>query len=315
MLETLADGQFHSGEHLGAALGISRAAVWKHIRRLQDEGTLVECVRGKGYRLLHPLPPLRRERITGLLSAPARALIRELEVHDCVPSTNSLALAVGHHGYACLAEQQTGGRGRRGRHWVSPRGKNIYLSLVYEFVRGTAALDGLSLAVGLALVEALEDEGVSAVELKWPNDLVWQGRKLAGILLELSGDAAGPCQVVAGIGINVHMTAEEGSGIDQPWMSLDEVCGRTLDRNRLAAACLNRLAPTLGEFESGGFGPLQARWQARDLLLGREVVLMLGDRRFAGIARGVDHRGQLVLETPLGVQCFSAGEVSVRAVP
>lgn len=312
LLETLADGEFHSGQQLGSVLGVSRTAVWKHMQRLRRDGAEIECVRGKGYRLLRSMPPLQRDRIVSRLSRPALALLREIEVHDSVTSTNSLALAAGRHGYACLAEQQTGGRGRLGRRWVSPRGKNIYLSLVYEFARGAAALEGLSLAVGLALVEALAGEGVDGLELKWPNDLVWRGRKVAGILLELSGDPQGPCQVVAGIGINVHMSAADGAGIDQPWVSLDEVCGGALDRNRLVAVCLNRLAAVLALFELRGFAPLRSRWQSLDYLYGRSVVLSVGERRFTGIARGVDDRGHLLLETPLGMESFSGGEVSAR---
>jgi BirA family biotin operon repressor/biotin-[acetyl-CoA-carboxylase] ligase len=312
LLDILADGEFHSGEQLGQALGISRTAIWKHIKRLEQDGMRLESVRGKGYRLLDSGDFLDRDAIWSGLQASTRNCLAALEVFDSLESTNTHALQRGQAAYVCLAEQQTGGRGRRGRRWESPFGKNIYLSLLYEYEGGAAVLEGLSLAVGLAVVEALAQQGVEDLALKWPNDLVWHDRKLGGILLELAGDPAGLCQVVIGVGINVHMKTADVDEIDQPWVSLDEAAGRALDRTHLVAACLDQLLPLLAQYESHGFQPLQARWTALDVLAGQAVVLHIGDRQVAGTARGVNERGQLAIETPLGIQHYSGGEVSVR---
>jgi len=318
LLALLADGEFRSGQTLAEDLGVSRTAVWKQLRKLADEaGIDIERVRGRGYRIPGGLDLLQAERIRRGLTPPAAALLGTLEVLDSVDSTNAELLRRAGEGAAsglvCTAERQTAGRGRRGRHWVSPYAGNIYLSLLWHFDEGAAALEGLSLAVGVAVAQALADCGVDGVRLKWPNDVLHDGAKLGGILLEMSGDADGPCQVVVGIGLNVAMPPAAAGAIEQAWTDLTAACaGSPPDRNALLAGLLNALLPLLAGFGSGGFAPWRERWQALDAFAQRSVVLDTGVRRLAGIARGVDARGALCLETATGVQHMHGGEVSLR---
>ena len=188
-------------------------------------------------------------------------------------------------GHTLFAEQQTAGRGRRGRTWVSPLGRNIYSSTVWRFSAGASGLSGLSLAVGVAIVKALEALGYKGVGLKWPNDLLWQGKKLGGILIEISGDAAGPCHVVVGIGLNVSMSEQQAADdIDQPWIDLASISEQPIDKNAIAAALLNQLIPMLSTFEANGFEPLLQDWLERDAFLGRDIVLKLGKDELLGQA-------------------------------
>ncbi|HEX7025963.1 MAG TPA: biotin--[acetyl-CoA-carboxylase] ligase, partial [Gammaproteobacteria bacterium] len=222
LLRHMADMQFHSGESLGQALGLSRAAVWKHMQALQADGLVCEAVHGKGYRLSVPVEPLDSGVIRLALSS-SHADALELIVLDETDSTNGhlLARAVQRppHVLVCLAEQQTAGRGRRGRSWQSPYGTSLALSLMWRFEAGAAALAGLSLATGVVVAESLEQAGAAGLQLKWPNDLVWQGRKLGGILLEVAGDVTGPCYVVIGIGLNIATETGHAAmqSVDQPW--------------------------------------------------------------------------------------------------
>src|SRR5690606_3651980 len=187
----------------------------------------------------------------------------------------------------CLSEQQLAGRGRRGRVWASPFAQNIYLSVVEPFEGGAQALEGLSLVVGLALVEALEEAGYRGCNLKWPNDVLLEGKKLAGILVELSGDFTSECLVVIGVGVNVLMR-NESSELDQPWTSL-LMSGQKqeLDRNRLIARFLSHLAESLRLFKREGFAPFVTRWEHRDAWRNRAVRVIAGNLVQKGISRGV----------------------------
>jgi BirA family biotin operon repressor/biotin-[acetyl-CoA-carboxylase] ligase len=317
ILSSLADGRFHSGEDLAQACGISRAAVWKHIKLLRESyGLEVFSVRGKGHRLDRPLELLEQERIRGLLAAETDSRLPQLEVFQQLDSTNSYLMERARHGApsgsVCLAEQQTAGRGRRGRQWISPFGRNIYLSVLWRFRKGPAELSGLSLAAGLAVVHCLEEMGLEGVKLKWPNDILWDGRKLAGLLLEVAGEADGPSRVVLGLGVNIRITPEYGKMIDQPWVDLSQIPGgEEISRNRLAARLLEQLTLALERFEQEGLQPLVAAWQRYDLYQGKKVSLRVGDRLVEGIHRGIDGDGALLLEQGEDLLSFHGGEVSL----
>jgi BirA family transcriptional regulator, biotin operon repressor / biotin---[acetyl-CoA-carboxylase] ligase len=313
LVEWLADGRFQSGEVLGQRLGVTRAAVWKQLRDLERLGLSVQAVRGKGYRLAHPVELLEPEAIRAALSPAVRQSLANIEYFHELDSTNDHLRARGEppSGTVCLAERQTRGRGRRGRNWVSPYGANLYLSLAWRFEPGLAALGGLSLVVGIALLRALHGLGVEGAGLKWPNDVYLQGRKLAGILVEVSGESAGPCSTVIGIGINVAMPEHQGRQIDQQWTDL-RAGGIPVSRNQLATAVLEQLFPVLEEFIQHGLQPFRAEWQRHDLSYGEPVRIHLAESTLAGRGQGIDQDGAFLLETPDGIRRFTSGEVSLR---
>ncbi|MDP6190447.1 MAG: bifunctional biotin--[acetyl-CoA-carboxylase] ligase/biotin operon repressor BirA [Gammaproteobacteria bacterium] len=313
LLHLLADGQFHSGTDLGARLQMSRAAVWKQLKGIEQLGVQVHRVRGKGYRIPAGLDLLDLEAI--IRHHPQLATQFDMQLLMSTPSTNQLLIqrqgADSIHGQVVFAEVQTAGRGRLGRQWQSPFAQQLALSVGWRFDGGVAALEGLSLVVGLAVVDALQSMGVQGAGLKWPNDILLQGKKLAGVLLELSGDATGPCQVVIGIGLNVHL--QRCDLIDQPWTSLREA-GYVLQRNRLAATLLAALAERLHCFAESGFAALQQAWQQQHIYQGQKVYLHGIKEDVLGVCHGVDASGALLLEVAGQLKSFHGGEVSLRPV-
>jgi len=320
LLPLLANGEFRSGQDLANALGVSRTAVWKQLNKLEELGLAIESVKGRGYRIPGGIELLQEARVRSSLNSPAAKLLSGLVIDEVVASTNAEALQKVDRGAGAglvyTAEQQTAGRGRRGRSWVSPYARNLYFSIIGEFTQGAAALEGLSLAVGVAVARALESSGVQQVQLKWPNDVLFQGAKLGGVLLEMVGDAAGVCQVVVGVGLNVAMPAATAAAIDQDWTDVASIAKTTGEicpgRNELLAALLNEILPLLNEFEAQGFAPWREPWQALDAHAGKPVVMSSGGEQLAGIARGVNERGALQLETTLGIQSVFGGEISLR---
>lgn len=318
LVRLLADGRFHSGKALAGVLGVSRAAVWKHVRDLGVElGLEIAAVRGRGYRLARPIELLDRERIAVALAPETAAALAQLLVLDTVGSTNGQLMGQrpprSGLGIACVAEQQTAGRGRRGRPWVSPFAANVYLSVLWQFELPATALAGLSLAVGVAVADALRRLGAPGVELKWPNDVLWRGRKLGGILVEISGEAEGPTRAVVGVGVNHRMPATDGALIDQDWTDLaSAIPDAQPSRCVLVAALLDRLVGALRQFGASGLAPFLASWDALDGLRGREVVVRTGDQPVAGTALGVAASGALRVLTAAGERQFLAGEVSLR---
>ncbi|WP_309143300.1 bifunctional biotin--[acetyl-CoA-carboxylase] ligase/biotin operon repressor BirA [Microbulbifer okhotskensis] len=315
VLELLADGEIHSGESLGVALGVSRAAVWKQLQKLEQYGLTLESMKGRGYRLLGGLDLLSAEAIRSQLDDSAQGLLKELLVFDEVGSTNSLLLEQMEegrgHAVAVLAERQSAGRGRRGRNWISPYGSSISLSVGWEFSGGVQGLEGLSLAVGVAVAGALQRFSVPGVRLKWPNDIWCQGRKLAGVLLELKGDLTDRCSVVIGIGLNSGLCAKTAGEIDQPWADLQEV-SPGVTRNELAAAILSELLALLASYSQRGFEFYRDAWLALDQFSGQPVRLQSGSLSWTGTAAGVDESGALVLNMEDGQKSFHGGEISLR---
>jgi BirA family biotin operon repressor/biotin-[acetyl-CoA-carboxylase] ligase len=318
LIRQMAEGRFRSGAELAVALGISRAGVWKHLSAFDELGLELHRVRGKGYRLAEPLELLDGETLLSALSEPARACLDVLELHDEVDSTNSrlmqTARELGSHGVVCLAERQTAGRGRSGRAWVSPFAANLYLSVLWRFEEGHGAAAGLSLAVGVAAARAARRCGMEGVGLKWPNDLLWRGRKLGGILVEATGESHGPCSVVVGVGLNVNMPAASGRGIDQPWVDCREVAGgRAVSRNQLAAALLDELLPLLRDYAASGLSAHLPAWRVLSCMLGQPVVLHLGGAQLSGVAEDVGEDGLLHLRLENGERrAFASGEVRLR---
>ncbi len=319
LIRLLSDGEFHSGEQLGEQLGVSRAAVWKQLQKLESLGIPMEAVKGQGYRLTERLELLDGRAVVAGLSREARPHLTRLFVEETLPSSNAylrerFAQGAG-HGEVCLVEQQSEGRGRRGRTWVTPWGRTLMLSIGWRVEAGIAALEGLSLALGVVLARVLERHG-AAPRLKWPNDVLLKQAdgelgKLAGILVEISGDAAGPCEVVVGMGINVDLPQAFRECIDQPVAAVhDQAPG--LSRNALAAALLDELLPLLAGFEQQGFAAWQDEWNARHAYAGCEVEILQRGEREAAIAGDVDEAGNLWVRQGERQRRLAGGEISVR---
>ncbi|BBR56156.1 MULTISPECIES: bifunctional biotin--[acetyl-CoA-carboxylase] ligase/biotin operon repressor BirA [Gammaproteobacteria] len=311
LLNLLKDGRFHSGQALGEAMGVSRSAVWKQLQHLESELNLViHKVRGRGYQLAVPLTLLESE----VIHEHGRGDHWPLWIHETIDSTNAEALRLIARGesapFLVLAEQQTAGRGRRGRQWVSPFAENLYYSLVLRVEGGMRQLEGLSLVVGLAVMRTLQVFGLDAAGLKWPNDVLVGERKIAGILLELVGDPADVCHVVLGIGINVNMQSNDR--VDQQWTSMKREVGGSIDRNRLVAQLNQQLQHELARHRRYGFAAFQEEWEQANLWQGRTVSLIAGSNRIDGVMLGVDGLGALRLEVEGVEKSFSAGELSLR---
>ena len=319
LMRLLSDGEVHSGEQLGETLGVSRAAVWKQLKKLEALGVELVAVKGRGYRLAYPLEPLVGARIVEHLPSQARHLLARLFVEDQLASSNEYLrerfLQGAGHREVCLVELQTAGRGRRGRGWSTPWGQSLMLSIGWRFESGVHALEGLSLAVGVVITQVLEQHGVSP-KLKWPNDILLaeQGDelgKLAGILIEVTGDAAGPCEVVIGIGMNLSLPDSLRATIDQPVAALfDAKAG--ISRNLLAADVVASLLSMLAAFEGVGFGPWRDEWNKRHAYAGEPIRVIQGERVSDAIAGDVDESGNLWVTENDHSRRLSGGEISVR---
>lgn len=309
LLTLLADGNFHSGNELGAAAGISRAAVWKRLQGATAEfGLELQSVPGKGYRLSHPLS------LIDLNALHANFPYLPIFAYDSISSTNEYAkkmLATQPAPLAILAEHQTLGRGRRGRKWNSPYAQNLYLSYAWPVTRGMAQIDGLSLVAGLAVVRAVEQVVGTTAQLKWPNDVLINNAKVAGILLELVGDPADLCSVVIGIGVNLNMTSTN-QAIDQEWTSLALETGKQVDRTQFAQSVLESLDVYLEKQKNCGFSSLKNEWLSVHGWQGREVVLSVGNELVQGRITGLGDKGEICLLVDGQERLFIGGELSLR---
>jgi BirA family transcriptional regulator, biotin operon repressor / biotin---[acetyl-CoA-carboxylase] ligase len=321
LLRALAPGHPVSGEALGRELGISRAAVWKAVRRLAALGVDVESAPGRGYHLTQPLVLLDAATIRGALPAPVAARIGVLEVLGDTASTNARVLAaerpVGEL-VACLAEYQSAGRGRRGRRWLTPPAAGICLSVGGRLAAAPSDFAALPASVGVACAAALEGLGVARVGLKWPNDLLLGDGKLGGILIELRGESQGPVTIAIGIGVNVRLgataRAEIATAGGLPPADLAGAHG-VPDRNRLAAVLIAALATCLERMPAGLDEAVLEGWRQRDVLLGRTVRIDDAGAGRVGIARGLDGSGALLLDDAAGLRHrITAGEVTARLV-
>lgn len=317
LLSALSDGQFHSGTELGKQLGISRAAINKAVQSLIDRGLEIHSVGGKGYRWVTPARLLNRETIKALLQDMAAADAPEIIVVEEIESTSSYLLdriAKGESaGEVCLAEYQTGGRGRRGREWLSNPYQNIALSISRRFDTGPARLSGLSIAAGVAIVRALKSIGVEGVELKWPNDVLHGGRKLAGILVDLRGEVDGPTHIVVGVGLNVRLNEEAAATIDQAWTDIASASGLSMDRNDIAARLVHELHKVLSAYGEQGLNPYLPEWKKWHAFENKKVRVIQNENEIVGTVCGLDESGALKLDTGKNVIKVHSGEVSLRA--
>lgn len=316
LLSLLASGEPLSGERLAEQAGVTRAAIWKQIQVLRSRGVPIEARGVAGYRLPWALQMLDAKRIRAAVPPAWRRRLGGLEVHWELDSTSSELQRRGPDApdlSVVIAETQSAGRGRRGRVWLSPPGLNLYLSCLKRFDGGFAALSGLSLAVGVILLRALESLGVDEAGLKWPNDVLARGGKLAGVLVELSGEYQGPCAAIIGIGLNLRLTEGLREQAGQPTCDLATLApGEPPDRNRVAAALITALAEGLTEFEQEGFAGFVEDYAARDLLKGVSLRVQGAQGTLEGIGDGVDERGALRVQAVDGLHRIDSADVSVR---
>lgn len=326
LLTLLADGAWHTGVQLGADLGLSRAAIWKQIRALRNTGLTVVADRRRGYRLGAPLELLAEDPIRKVLSPETKAALARMDVLLTTASTSEIlatmpAPAPGAM-FVCVAEYQSGGRGRRGRRWFSPLGHGLCLSVSWCYEVAPRDLAALGLVIGVAVAEALVSVvPPAAVQLKWPNDIVANGGKLGGILVDVAGEAGGPLRVVVGIGLNVRVSPALGAEVDADGgnlrpATLDElVPGKQVSRNQLAGSLLNALYRNLSEFAGSGFAAFAPRWRSWDYLLGQAVNVSIGLQTLNGVARGIADDGALLVEAGNVLKPVFAGDVTLRRQP
>ncbi|MCD1126660.1 bifunctional biotin--[acetyl-CoA-carboxylase] ligase/biotin operon repressor BirA [Jinshanibacter sp. LJY008] len=308
LVKILSDGDFHSGEQIGTELGMSRAAINKYMQTLKDWGLDVFTVPGKGYSLPAPIQLLDEQLIKQRLPE------GHVTVLPVIDSTNQYLmerLDQLRSGDACVAEYQQSGRGRRGRQWFSPFGANLYLSMFWRLEQGPAAAIGLSLVIGIVMAEVLRKLGAKGVKVKWPNDLYLNDRKLAGILVELTGKTGDAANVVIGAGINLSMREPDSNVVNQQWANLAD-SGIAIDRNELVPCLLSTLRESLIQFEQQGLAQFVSRWRKLDNFIDRPVKLLIGEQQIHGIARGIDKQGALLLDQDGVLKPFIGGEISLR---
>jgi len=309
LLAVLADGAFHSGEQIGAELGISRAAISQQIKSLRLLGLEIFSITGKGYRLNTPLDLLNTETLQHLAAG--------APIHTCavIDSTNQYMMAQlerWQKGECLLAESQTAGRGRRGRQWHSPFGSQFIMSMYWRLDDGPSAAMGLSLAIGVAVVQALESAGYRDLSLKWPNDIYMARRKLAGILVEMSAAVGGICHLVIGVGVNLNLPDAVIAQLDQPCAHLAEQ-PVVVDRNQLSATIIQALRNALALFEKQGLTAFLMDWNRLDIFMQQPVKVLLGNQVIHGIYCGIDGQGNMLLQDQDGMHKFVGGEISLRA--
>jgi BirA family transcriptional regulator, biotin operon repressor / biotin---[acetyl-CoA-carboxylase] ligase len=316
LLSIISDGKIHSGEELATQLNISRAAIWKSIKYLESLGLHIEAMRGRGYRLNHPVELLSEKQIKKTLSPVARKRCQKVEVLFKTESTNSYLFnrvdTEQLHGNVVLAEYQSHGRGRRGNKWVSPLASGLIFSIGWRFDIAPRTLGLLSLYMGVAIARALQTIKITNVGLKWPNDVVVLNKKIGGILLEVRGEASGPVDVVIGIGINYELAEDVKSEIEQ---SVTDICCHTeqrLSRNILAGLLLSNVFEILEGMNKDANLNLLDEWRTLDCYVEQPARLLLPNEEIEGILKGVDNQGSLLMSVAGEVKSFTSGEISLR---
>ena len=305
--------KYVSGEKISQQLNVTRAAIWKQIQVLKEEGFEIEGQTKNGYCLLKTPFSLNEWVLKKALTTPS--LGREIHLEDELESTNvrakELARQGGVHGQIVLARHQSSGRGRLQREWESPRG-GLWMSVVLRPNLSLADASKLTLAASVAIVDAIEELFSLRIGIKWPNDLIFNGLKLAGILGEVVGEWNTVQALILGIGINANFPREQLSSLLNA-TTLFEILGEDVDLNILAATILEHLEKQVISLEKKEFSELRGRWLERAVGLGEEVRVLLGKQAFEGVFKGITIDGALLLETEDGEKNFSAGEVQLRA--
>lgn len=311
-VKLLSDLNYHDGTSLGEALNITRAAVWKIIKKLEAYGIIIESTKGKGYKLNSPLILLDKKVIKKQLNNQHI----QFDILEKVGSSNEHLKKLSRNKKikACITEMQTQGKGRFNREWHSPFAENSYISLCYPLQKDLSELAGLSLVVGLAICQAIEAYHPlpQALSVKWPNDIMYDKKKLGGVLIEVQAEAHGMCHVIIGMGLNINMQKAQKKDISQPWTSLSQITGQYHDRNILSALILDHVINYLAKFSQSDFSAFEKEWQQRDALFNQSLALISNKEKFNGVGAGINAQGQLMLRLNNGMkQTFASGDTSL----
>jgi BirA family biotin operon repressor/biotin-[acetyl-CoA-carboxylase] ligase len=320
LLQRIARGEAHSG--LERELGLSREALCQGIDALKALGAQIAFDSRRGYSLEREIDLLNAERIRELLAQSTQYhLLGVLDLRWVVSSTNDIALDWLHqnmrNGSVCIAEAQSKGRGRSGRHWISPLGSGCFVSLIWRYEKDSVDLTGMSLATGVAIARALDKHGFQHVGLKWPNDIFYQGSKLGGALVELRHEGDGSVSVVLGVGINYDLPESARTEVGRPVADL-----KSMDRSRhehddmpsrdsIVASLLEELLPMMAGYGAHGFTPWRTPWQALDVFRGKDISVRIADEMIFGVAEGIDEKGGLYVRTGVGRRLCYGGILEI----
>lgn len=313
ILSFLAEGgdDYISGAALSDKLGLSRTAVWKHVESLRKLGYRIDAQSAKGYRLLEVPDRLTSLEVGPLLST--REVGRTLHHYETLDSTNAKAFELaregGAHGEVIVAEHQTQGKGRRGRSWVSPPGKSLAMSLILRPEIAPSRAPELTLVAAVALAQTLRDSGTQAF-IKWPNDVQLEGKKVAGILTELSADVERVHFIVLGIGVNLNAEASDfPPEVAELATSVSAARRSPVHRALFMAALLGKLEEWVDTWAEQGFEPVRAAWKELASTLGEEVLVRADHRELRGVAEDIDGSGALLLRVGDRVERVLSGDV------
>ncbi len=318
VLNRLEHTRYHSGQDLANVFGVTRATIHNCILRLVSMGIPIDRVRGKGYRLMKPLDLLDKAAIKSKLTTSVREKLTQFQIMHELGSTNDYMATQELPKAGCfsvaMAEMQTSGKGRRGRHWESPYAANIYMSVLWPLQKSMSEVGALSPLLSIGILQSLKALGMSGLGLKWPNDIYCHNKKLAGLLIQCSGEVSGTSKMIIGIGVNVYMSQQESVNIDQDWTDIvTHSTTNEISRNEVAANLLNHVVSILDTFERKQVDNLVGEWAQWDILKDKPVMLHKLNENIKGVARGIDEHGYLLLETNNQIQHISAGDVSLRA--
>jgi len=315
LIRILADGRFHSGQALANALDVSRTAVWQLLQHIQKWQVPVYAVQGKGYQIpggLELLDPSALEKSLLAKDMPFQAL----KLFSSIDSTARFMEDWWRNepGFTriCIAEHQSAGRGRQGRRWVSPFASNFYFSIGIQMPMGLNMLGGLSLATGIGLARLLTPLIRQPIKVKWPNDLLVGGRKLAGILVQASGDSTDKSFINLGIGVNWQMPETAAADIDQPWCHLKPLLNQPMSRQQMLLHIVKASGQVLRDYARNGFAPFAQHWPSLSAFIHQPVRIQSPQKTITGVEVGIDEQGALRVQTASTVEKIYSGELSLR---
>lgn len=313
LVQLLSDGNFHEGSTIGEALGVTRSAIWKAVKKLQKYGVDIIAEKGQGYRLNNPMTLYDKSKIYNLLSMENHSDFK-IEIFELLESTNNyLKNTTFETTKICLAEMQTGGKGRFTKVWHSPFGDNIYLSIGQFFPQDIQELSGLSLVIGLAILNTIEQYyPLSGLSLKWPNDILYNGKKLAGILIDANSEIHGSCNLIIGVGLNLNMSSKATNHPIENWTSIKMITKETADKSKITASLISAIFKHIQQFQMSGFNSFRKVWEKYDYLLGKNTTVTQGNKQITGTCCGITEQGHLKIQQQDGTIIeFLSGDASL----